>query len=72
MGMTLQDYLDRPDALSRSELCEALGISNGRFSQLKNDGKDWPPELALKAEEATGGLLSASDLSGIIAQARAA
>ncbi len=69
--MTLQEYLDRPDAMNRTELCGALGISNGRLSQLR-DLKDWPPELALRLEEATGGAINASDVSPIIAQARAA
>lgn len=69
--MTLQEYLDRPDALGRTALCEALGISNGRLSQLR-DFESWPPELALKLEEVTGGAVSASDVSPVIAKARAA
>lgn len=69
--MTLQEYLNQPDALTRSALCERLGISNGRLSQLR-DLTDWPPELALRLEEVTAGAISASDVSPIIAQARAA
>lgn len=69
--MTLHQYLELPEALSRGELCEALGVSQGRLSQLRHSTA-WPPELALKAEEATGGLLSANDLSAVIAKARAA
>lgn len=67
--MTLQDYIARPGALTRPALCAALGISAGRLSQLR-DSKDWPPELALKAEAATHGALSASDLSPVVAAAR--
>lgn len=70
--MNLEAYLNRPDALSLTDLAKVIGISKGRLSQLKNEGKDWPPELALRAEELTDGQLSASSLSGIIAQARAA
>lgn len=69
--MTLREYLTRPDALPRAELCEALGITAGRLSQL-NDITDWPPALALKLEDATGGAVSASDISSLIAKARTA
>lgn len=67
--MDLKTYLDRPGALSRSQLCDKLGISAGRLSQLR-DLADWPPELALKLEEATCGAICASDISPIIAKAR--
>lgn len=74
--MTLREYLATDGALSRTELCEKLVISSGRLSQLNdatNGGKDeWPADLALKAEEATGGVLDASELSSIIARARQA
>ena len=74
--MTLKQYLATDGALSRTELCERLGISNGRLSQLNDataDSKDeWPADLALKAEEATGGIMDASTLSSIVARARKA
>lgn len=70
--MSLVEYLTRPDALSLTNLAAELGVSKGRLSQLKKDGGEWPPELALKAERVTDGALSASALSSVIAQARAA
>lgn len=74
--MTLKQYLALDGALSRNELCEKLNISGGRLSQL-NDAiaggeGEWPADLALKIEEATGGALDASTLSSIIARARKA
>lgn len=69
--MNLSQYLARPGALTRQELCAQLGISNGRLSQLR-ELTDWPPELALQLEEVTRGAISASDVSPIIAKARAA
>lgn len=69
--MTLQEYLARPGALSRSEICAGIGVSAGRLSQLRAS-TDWPPELALKLEQVTRGAVCASDISPIIAQARAA
>jgi len=68
--MTLQDYLNRPDAKKRNELCEGLGISAGRLSQLR-DETEWPPELALKLEAVTDGIISASAISSVVAKARA-
>jgi DNA-binding transcriptional regulator YdaS (Cro superfamily) len=70
MAMTLSAYFLRPDAMNASQLASAIGISKGRISQLR-DSTEWPPELALSVERATGGAVSASDLSPIIAQARA-
>lgn len=70
--MTLETYLERPDALSLTKLAAEIGISKGRLSQLNKPGAEWPPELALRAEKATQGALSASALSPVIAQARAA
>ena len=69
--MTLHDYVRRPGALTRTELCDGLGISAGRLSQLR-DLRDWPPELALKLERVTHGAISASEICPVIAQARAA
>lgn len=69
--MTLDEYLARPDAPSLTDLATAMEVSKGRLSQLRGS-VEWPPEIALKAEEKTGGALSASFLSPIIAQARRA
>lgn len=68
--MTLSSYLARHDALSLTALAERIGVSKGRLSQLR-DETNWPAELALKVEGATGGALDASKLSPIVAQARA-
>lgn len=69
--MTLDEYLKQDDAPSLSDLSKRLEVSKGRLSQLRNS-IEWPPELALKAEEQTGGVLNASELCGVIAQARKA
>lgn len=67
--MTLGQYLETAGAPSLTELSAMLGISKGRLSQLRKE-KDWPPDIALKAETATGGALDAASLSTIIARAR--
>jgi hypothetical protein len=69
MGMELATYLSRPDAMNRSQLAAAIGVSKGRITQLKD--KPWPPELALAAERVTQGALDAAMLSPVVAQARA-
>lgn len=68
-AITLSQYLERSDAMSLTDLSIKLGVSKGRLSQLR-DAVDWPPELALKAEEQTEGALDAAKLSPIIARAR--
>ena len=67
--MTLSQYLETAGAPSLTDLSSKLGVSKGRLSQLR-DATDWPPDLALKVEEETGGALDASELSPIIARAR--
>ena len=69
--MTLDAYLKKPGALTLTALSDKIGVSKGRLSQLRKS-KDWPPELAMKIEQATGGSLSASLLSPVIKQARKA
>jgi hypothetical protein len=69
--MTLSQYFKRNGALSLGELSQKLNVSKGRLSQLR-ESTDWPPDLALKAEEHTAGALDASELSPIIARARQA
>jgi hypothetical protein len=67
--MNLDDYLSLPASPSLTVLSGMIGVSKGRLSQLR-DSKDWPPELALRAEEQTGGKLDASILCPLIAKAR--
>ena len=67
--MTLSSYLAQDGAIPLTELAMAVNVSKGRLSQLR-DSTEWPPELALKVEEATGGKLDASALSAIVARAR--
>lgn len=69
--MTLDAYLASPGAKTLTALSLEIGISKGRLSQLRHE-RAWPPELALKIEEATGGALNASELSELVAKARAA
>lgn len=69
--MTLTEYLKR-EGLTLETFGERVGVSKGRLSQLNKDGADWPPELALTAEEKTDGELDAAELSPIIARARQA
>ena len=69
--MTLSEYLKREE-LSLTDFASQLGVTKGWLSQVNNRGGDWPPELALTAEEKTGGVLDASQLSSIIARARQA
>lgn len=68
--MTLDAYLNRTENTA-TELAKAIGVSKGRLSQIRG-GEPCPPALALRIEAATGGAVSASKLSVIIAQARAA
>lgn len=67
--MTLGTYLKRTGAKSLTALAGELSISKGRLSQLR-DETEWPPELALKVEAATGGAINASAISSIVRQAR--
>lgn len=67
--MTLDIYLRSPGALSLTELSTAVGISKGRLSQLRHS-TELPPELALRIERETNGVLNASSLSPVVADAR--
>ena len=69
--MTLDAYFKRPDAKTQTEVALIAGVSKGRLSQIKG-GNPCPPDLALRIEAATDGAVSASELSHVIAQARAA
>jgi DNA-binding transcriptional regulator YdaS (Cro superfamily) len=68
--MTLDAYL-KQDGIKAGDLAAAIGVSKGRLSQIRG-GQTCPPELALKIEAATNGVVSASALSHVIALARAA
>jgi hypothetical protein len=68
--MTLREYLKAPGAPTLTEFSTIMGVSKGRLSQLQ-DKLDWPADLAMKAEEETGGRLSAAHLSPVVARARA-
>lgn len=68
--MTLSTYLAGEGAMTLTDLSIKMGVSKGRLSQLR-DATDWPPDLAMKAEDATHGALNASNLSPTIAKARA-
>jgi len=67
--MTFDTYLASPGAKSLTSISLEIGVSKGRLSQLRHS-TDWPPEIAMKVERATGNYLSASDLSPVVAQAR--
>lgn len=69
--MTLDAYLRGPDAKSLTALSIEIGVSKGRLSQLRSS-TDWPPDLAMKVEVATGGEVNASDLSPTVMNARKA
>tara|TARA_Y100000114_G_scaffold153717_2_gene174288 strand:+ start:37853 stop:38092 length:240 start_codon:yes stop_codon:yes gene_type:complete len=72
--MTLEEYLAAPGAMNLTELSEAVQVSKGRLSQLRaKDGEapDFPPELAMKLERVTGGMIDASAVSSIVKDARA-
>lgn len=64
---TLDEYLNAPASKSLTALSEEIGVSKGRLSQLRHS-TDWPAELALKAEIATG--IDAAKICPVIAQAR--
>lgn len=54
--------------MNATQLAEAIGISKGRMSQLRD--ADWPAELALRAEEKTNFALDAAKLSSVVKKAR--
>jgi DNA-binding transcriptional regulator YdaS (Cro superfamily) len=66
---TLATYLASDGAKTLTALSAELGVSKSRLSQLR-DATEWPPELAMKAEAATGGMLNAASLSQVVRQAR--
>ena len=67
--MTLDTYQNRKGAKTLTALAAEMGVSKGRLSQLRSK-TDWPAELALAAEAATGGALNASLLCPVVARAR--
>ena len=69
--MTLSDYFSRDGSMNLTRLADKIGVTKGRLSQLR-DSQEWPPEIALRVEEATEGTLDAAKLSPIVARAREA
>lgn len=69
--MTLSKYLER-EGLSLTGFAAMIGVTKGRLCQLKKAAGDWPPDLALTAEEKSNGELDAAELSTIIARSRRA
>lgn len=67
--MLLDTYLKRDGSLKLTELSALVGVTKGRLSQLRHES-EWPPEIALKVEEATKGAIDAGQLSPIVAKAR--
>lgn len=67
--MTLDTYLAEDGAKTLTALSLEIGISKGRLSQLRK-ATEWPPELAMEVEKATGGALNAASLSAVVARAR--
>jgi DNA-binding transcriptional regulator YdaS (Cro superfamily) len=67
--MTLDAYLHADGSKSLTALSVEVGISKSRLSQLR-ENINWPPELALKVEHATGGAVDASAISPVVATAR--
>ncbi len=65
--MTIKEYA-KAQGLTLRDMAERLEVHPSRLSQL--EGTAWPAELALKVEEVTGGAVSASDLSPVVAKAR--
>lgn len=59
--MTLFDYRKRR-GLTQGDFAAILGISKSYFSQIEN-GFGCSLELALRIEEATGGLVKPADLA---------
>ena len=67
--MTLDQYLKLEGSLSLTQLSHDVSISKGRLSQLR-ESTDWPPDLALRVESATAGIVNASMISPTVALAR--
>lgn len=67
--MDFAQYLASDHALSLTEIANRTGVSLGRISQLKRSGA-WTPEMALAVEQATDGVVDASQLNDTIKRAR--
>lgn len=66
---TVDQYLRQPGAITATAFSAKIGVTKGWLSRLRSS-TEWPPELALKVEEETGGQVSACDISPLIAKAR--
>lgn len=67
---TLTHFLKAEGAPSLTKFAADIGVSKARLSQLRNS-TEWPADLAMEAEKVSGGALSASTLSPVVARARA-
>jgi len=65
----LDTYFKSEGAMSLTALANAIGVSKGRLSQLRYS-TEWPAQIALDVERATGRKGLASKLCPVIAQAR--
>lgn len=63
----LETYIAAGNTLSA--LADGLGVTKARMSQLRK-AADWPPDIALRAEQVTKYKLDAGELSSIVKQAR--
>ena len=68
-GMTLKTYL-KESGLSLTEFGDLLGVSEHAVRKWVYGQRTPDPENALAIERATGGAVSASEVSPIIKQAR--
>ena len=68
--MTLREYFERKNSLTVREMANLLGVSDARVRRMRLDNAA-SPNVALKIERITQGLVSASDLSAVIKEARA-
>lgn len=68
--MTLREYFERKNSLSVRDMANMLNLTSARVRQIRTSNEA-PPNIALKIERITQGLVSASDLSSVIKEARA-
>lgn len=68
--MTLREYFERKNSVSLADMANMLDVTEARVRQIRASNVA-PPNVALKIERITSGLVNASDLSAVIAEARA-
>lgn len=67
--MDLKQYLESEGALTALALSRIVGVTPGRITHVKV-GMGCSPDLALKIEEATGGLVDAGKIAPVVKKAR--